>query len=498
MWLRQYDKYVSIQGINEDKMTVTVSDDLSAHIGDSYRVIVKAMVPCLESYEDLDKWSKNYESYFADVCDNGKLYDFEQRLFTTMVYILHDNTSKYAYSDSRHLLPKSVEKSWISYNEMVYECFVEYMSNKMSASKSSQGLPLHNQQKPCNATNSDEQDKFLQWAKSKKIAGALTGARSPFAALSGKGDKFSSVFDFFWSCRDGSFASPDMIPTLDPPRSVHASLDLIREGKFAHEAKSIGKDPDAQRRLEEHDRHLRRFYSCMEQVFKFVEEQRGEYTIPKRAYVVFHAIKKIKDDFGMKARGPCNHYINTGYCARPSCIDNHPMCPRIHEGGNLRGIPLIIRRFDPEREESMHIKFYKRRAICKSYQTFADGRSWKRFPMCTFKNCSYHHPNGILGEDEFIRSRSNPPCGSLRDNGKCENNYCYFNHSGAEFIKGKWINPEDQVYEGKNEQQDVDYFDDYNNEATGHLLKHPKRPTISSLDFDDYDFDSYDDPDEFF
>merc|ERR1712046_275908 len=54
LWLRQYDKYVSIQGINEDKMTVTVSDDLSAHIGDSYRVIFKAMVPCLESYEDLD------------------------------------------------------------------------------------------------------------------------------------------------------------------------------------------------------------------------------------------------------------------------------------------------------------------------------------------------------------------------------------------------------------------------------------------------------------
>jgi hypothetical protein len=139
-------------------------------------------------------------------------------------------------------LPGCIETAWDEWNNQVVDLIKDYVRQQGRDIEENQ-LPLDREgtrfRVKMGTTNPDQAERetrstLHQWLTTHRLN---YQARSPFAALSGRGDSFESVEELAASVKSGIFVSDRMIPATDPPARIQNYLwRLLKAGDGGSEA----------------------------------------------------------------------------------------------------------------------------------------------------------------------------------------------------------------------------------------------------------------------
>ena len=159
------------------------------------------------------------------------------RLVDVLIYTLQPVPASSHARDNLEPLHHSVRSAWEDWNKGVFQLFMSYMK-QIGSRIDETGLPLSWSRFPPRpgSSNHTEASSFVQsWLKPRQ---RTVLARSLFAALSGKGDEFSSLLDMELSSKEGVFTSSMMIPAQAPPFLVKNAMRKVIEAKSCRGTKN--------------------------------------------------------------------------------------------------------------------------------------------------------------------------------------------------------------------------------------------------------------------
>ena len=258
------------------------------------------------------------QSNVSILANHLNLLALDRALLASIIYLIGDD----AHGDrdaSASKLPDTIRDCWNDYNAKVMASVVEFMraQSKLIFESTLPLLGSNDPQlygapdKPLDARVAGPVNRFLAWLTPRSNTNPDTNpiqggglqvsgrpiCRSAYAALSGRSDQFSSVMDMILSAKDGVFVSKSVIPAVDPPDAILASIECVYLDQSFVAA--LNMDKDIKMRCENISGVLRKIACSAEMVTGYAPGKPAPSDLSMEARVVVRALRRIQQKFDL-------------------------------------------------------------------------------------------------------------------------------------------------------------------------------------------------------